>query len=255
MFEVLSSDSNNQQFNKDVHNFYALSFVAGRRDYESSFSSDELNIVQSSKNARFFWLGGTPLNAALVVTADFVSKFRARTKSEVTNVIVLTDGESCGNNHQHHRKTQVFDDKTGVTYFSKPYDTIWETNMCYDLIRDRNQGRVNIIGYFVSSPYDVKHMSRRYTGDYNITVKNGFHVVHKNQFMRADRFYLVANNKIKIDDEWDFEDEPFGAKREDVSEKEFLKDVKKSFSNHTASKRNARVVLSKFIEDVAAKIA
>lgn len=41
-----------------------------------------------------FGLGGTPLNEALLATADIVDAFRANTGAQIVNVAVLTDGEA-----------------------------------------------------------------------------------------------------------------------------------------------------------------
>lgn len=270
MYEMLSSETNSTEFKHDVANFYGVALWQARNDWnnpdERAFDYDKINL---SDDIRTFQLNGTPLNAALFITAEYVQQFRARHKSEVTNVVVLTDGESGSNLCDNWRSSQThyFDPKTGITYRSDRNNRNWETHFMYDLIRDRNQGRVNIIGYFIANPREALLTARQWTSDWNTKLKNGFTVLQKSKHFRADRFFIVSNKNIVVNDEWSFDDDNYTFDEESINPNDpttikkvvkdrsaIVKDLKKSFKEHMGSKRDSRVVVAKFIEDIAAKI-
>lgn len=271
MYEMLSSESNAAEFKRDIANFYGLAMWQGNVGYDpqAGVGFDAMKVVKN-ETINTMYLNGTPLNAALYITAEFVQRFRAKTQSEVTNVIVLTDGESGSNNCENwrHGRSHYFDPTTGVNYVSKPNERNWETHFMYDLIRDRNRGHVNIIGYFISSPRDALQTARQWSGDWAMKMNNGFCVVKKSKEFRADRFFIVSNANIVVQDEWNFDDEAYSfddevtpttpqpkGKKIVKDHSVLVKDVKKSFKDHMKSKRDTRVVVAKFIEDIAGKIA
>lgn len=271
MFEMLTSDTNATDFKRDVANFYALACWQSRDDWNASPSDRvfDYDKIQSSSTLHCFSLNGTPLNAALFVTSEFVKQFRERNQSEVTNVIVLTDGESGGNCYDNwrHENSHYFDPMTGVTYKSDNDNRNWETHFMYDLIRDRNRGHVNIIGYFISSPRDALVTARQWSGDWNVKLNNGFAVIKKSKKFRADRFFIVSNKNIVVNDEWSFDDDKYTFDEDSVVPNDptthkkvvkdrsvIVKDLKKSFKEHMGSKRDSRIVVAKFIEDIAGKI-
>lgn len=268
MYEMLSSESNAADFKRHVANFYAIAVHQSSDwhiDKSTVYPWMDHDKVTNSPDFNTFRLNGTPLNAALFITSEYVKHFREKHKTEVTNVIVLTDGESGDNrNLWGNSNYHIFDPKTGVTYRTGNYKNDSETHMCYDIIRDRNQGRVNIIGYYISDPHSAQSTARKWSGNWDAKLKGGFYVIHKTKTFRADRFFLVSNKNITVSDEWNFDtdgyaiagDEPYTgpAKKVVKDQKQITKDIKKSFADHSRSKRENRVILSKFIDDIAAKI-
>jgi hypothetical protein len=268
MFEMLSSESNATDFKRHVANFYAIAVHQSpgmwRDDADREYSWMSHDKVFRNSNFHAFHLCGTPLNAALFITSEYVKQFREKHKSEVTNVIVLTDGDSGRNrDFKYNGEFQVFDPKTGVTYRNKG-DREYETQMCYDIIRDRNQGRVNIIGYYISDARSVTNTAKKWSGNWDLKVKDGFAALPKTNKLRTDRFFLVSNKNIAVADEWDFDTDDYAVegdityggslKKVVKDKKDITKDLKKSFASHSRSKRENRVILSKFIDDIAAKI-
>jgi len=275
MFEMLSSESTASEFKQHVANFYAIAVYEGANYWDSDMQSKYNWLPRDSviRDGDFgsFHLNGTPLNAALFITSEYVKQFRAKHKSEVTNVIVLTDGESGSNrNLWWGNSYHIFDPKTGVTYRTA-HDRNFETHLGFDLIRDRNHGRVNIIGYYISDTRSVLNTARQWSGDWATKLKNGFAVINKTKTFRADRFFLVSNKNIVVNDEWDFDFDDYvvGGKEQEYdptapvppkkqkvikNEEAIVKEIKKSFASHSQSKRDNRVILSKFIDDIAAKI-
>lgn len=270
MYEMLSSDSNSAEFKRDIANFYALAMWQGNFGYNPSKEEGfDYNKIVRNETIDTMHLNGTPLNAALYITAEFVQQFRAKNRSEITNVIVLTDGESGSNNCDGWRSanSHYFDPTTGITYISERGNRNWETHFMYDLIRDRNRGHVNIIGYYIASSREAVNVAREWSGDYNAKLNNGFAIVKKSPKFRADRFFIVSSSNIVVQDEWSFDQDAYSFEEYDPAapkplgkkivkgHSDVVKDVKKSFKDHMKSKRDTRVVVAKFIEDIAGKIA
>ena len=270
MCEMLSSESSASEFKRDVANLYGLAMWQAHVNWspDEDVGYDYGRII-GGRDIDMYRLNGTPLNAALFITAEYVKQFRARYKSEVTNVIILTDGESGNNNHDfwHSEKSHYFDPTTGITYRSDG-DRNWETHFMYDLIRDRNQGRVNIVGYYISHPHDAIATARQWSRDHTIKMNNGFCVLRKTKHFRADRFFIVSSKKISIETSWDFDFDqyiiggedgaapmPVGKQKVVKDQSVVTKDLKKSFKDHMKSKRDNRIIVAKFIDEIAAKIA
>jgi hypothetical protein len=274
MCEMLSSETSASEFKRDVANFYGLATWQAYVNYDTTEDTGfDYGKITGGRKLDLYKLNGTPLNAALFITAEYVKQFRAKHQSEVTNVVVLTDGESGNNNHNcwGSHIQRYFDPTTGVTYKADT-ERNWETQFMYDLIRDRNQGRVNIVGYYISNPHDALSTARNWSRDYAIKMNNGFCVIHKSKHFRADRFFIVSSKKIAIESAWTFDYDdyvigdndydqttifpPYKKKQKVVKQQsDITKDLKKSFKDHMKSKRDNRIVVAKFIDEIAAKIA
>lgn len=67
----------------------------GMSNYRTGYASDALNVLAPGFRAPpALSLHGTPLNEALLASADLVERFRARTSAQIVNLAVLTDGEA-----------------------------------------------------------------------------------------------------------------------------------------------------------------
>jgi len=86
LLNILSSSMKNQTYRKFANDLLQVAeayqpYVQHRRNYKSSYIRNDMG------------LGGTPLNATIQVASNVVNDFRKRTRSEIVNVIFLTDGE------------------------------------------------------------------------------------------------------------------------------------------------------------------
>jgi len=86
LLNILSSSMKNATYRKFANDLLQVAeayqpYVSNRRNYKSSFICENMR------------LGGTPLNATIQVASNVVNDFRKRTRSEIVNVIFLTDGE------------------------------------------------------------------------------------------------------------------------------------------------------------------
>ena len=86
LLNILSSSMKNPTYRKFANDLLQVAeayapYLHHRRNYKSNYICDGMT------------LGGTPLNATIQVAANVVNDFRKRTRSEIVNVIFLTDGE------------------------------------------------------------------------------------------------------------------------------------------------------------------
>ena len=86
LLNILSSSMKNATYRKFANDLLQVAeayqpYVSNRRNYKSTFICENMR------------LGGTPLNATIQVASNVVNDFRKRTRSEIVNVIFLTDGE------------------------------------------------------------------------------------------------------------------------------------------------------------------
>jgi hypothetical protein len=90
LLNILSSSMKNATYRKFANDLLQVAeaympYLHYRRNYKSGYICAGMG------------LGGTPLNATIQVAAVVVNEFRKRTRSEVVNVIFLTDGEDSTN--------------------------------------------------------------------------------------------------------------------------------------------------------------
>lgn len=86
LLNILSSSMKNLTYRKFANDLLQVAeayapYLHHRRNFKSNYIRDSMG------------LGGTPLNATIQVAANVVNDFRKRTRSEIVNVIFLTDGE------------------------------------------------------------------------------------------------------------------------------------------------------------------
>jgi len=122
-------------------------------------------------------LGGTPLDDALTLMPDVIKKFRERTRVQVANLVVLTDGEShaCNAVVQYdgdtekretgvyvggYRKTTVIQDTVTKQQYTVKNRSV--TNTLIEMIGDRHS--VNTIGFFImdNRPREIRGQAARY---------------------------------------------------------------------------------------------
>lgn len=143
-------------------------------------------------------LGGTPLDDALTLMPDVIKKFRDRTRVQVANLVVLTDGEShtCNAVTQYdgedekratgvyvggYRKTTVIQDAVTKQQYTVKNRSL--TNTLIEMVGDRHS--VNTIGFFImdNRPREIRGQAARY-GVYDQDVVKS---------IRANKFLEVKN--------------------------------------------------------------
>ena len=214
-----------------------------------------------------FGLNGTPLNEALLFMTDYVGEFIKANQVEKMSFITLTDGEGGQLYSQTNRITNgaSYDNFTGKRIKIKSYmrdqvtkkdyelepNSAAQTAMLLDIIRDRYE--INSVAFFLMRPTyrDTLSFIKNNFGDaMNSNLANSLldkisTDMRKNKYCilknvpGRDEFYLL-NAKSKIEDE--------DLKVDDtMNSGQLSRALGKVFN----TKKNSRVVLSRFVEMVA----
>jgi len=205
-------------------------------------------------------MGGTPLNDALMIAPKIVNDFKARNKLEITNVIVLTDGESnpsvgiknetTPRVHGQNRKYFYVDPATRKTYDwnSHGYGSWGNTSTLLRIIKD-NTG-CNLVGFYLFDGSFKKLDSMFNVSNYNpeafLTARkywsdNKFYPVRSAGY---DEYYIIdaralddTENKLNIDNTGD--------------KKMTTKRMVSAFTKFAQKKTVNRVLLRQFSERIA----
>jgi hypothetical protein len=201
-------------------------------------------------------LGGTPLDDALLLMPDVIKKFRERTRVQVANLVVLTDGDSQTTNaivqyegqdsvssagvYAGYSKTTVIQDSVTKQPYTVQNRSI--TNTLIEMIADRCG--VNTIGFFImdNKTREIRHAASRYgIYDQNIT-----------KTIRAKKFLEVKNAGYQsfflIPGGDDMLTSDSGLVVDDGASKAKLKTA---FMKNSKSKTANRVLLSRLMEIAA----
>ena len=206
-------------------------------------------------------LGGTPLNDALMIAPKVINDFKARNKLEITNVIVLTDGESNPSGgiknettprvHGQNRRYFYVDPATRKTYDWNPYG--WglsdnNTNILLRIIKDNTN--CNLVGFYL---YDGSF--KRLDAMFNLSNYNSEAFVKARKLWNENKFYPVRSagydeyyiidsnalrnitNRLAIDNSGD--------------KKMTTKKMVSAFTKFAQKKTTNRVLLRQFSERIA----
>jgi|LakMenEpi05May12_1017382.scaffolds.fasta_scaffold00024_18 hypothetical protein len=214
-------------------------------------------------------LAGTPLNEALVLANYIIPEFKTAYRLDVVNTIFLTDGEandtdmlvvidekngeqrSYGrmisseyNASKHKGYNLIITDKeTGKVGYAKPREHM--TTALLRLLKERTG--TNLVGYYISS-YTSRNGIKGFLGTAGQPTENVDSIY---TFMRKNKFYdlkdagydkyFLVNNKDLIVENSELSVEKDSSK----------KDIMKAFITNQKKKLINRVLLNKFIAEIA----
>ena len=233
-------------------------------------------------------LGGTPLNDSLLTMHTYLPEFKSKNNVQIVNLIYLTDGDSAGGEYVWDRRTHTRKDYTGNTY--EKYEEIrnlergyrWNrnnrtktiirdtkskkeytldaygagrysrnemTNTLVEILRDAHG--VNVVNFYIIpklSRYDivdfVSEKSENKTADieklHSCWRKEG-HIIGEN-YGGWTELYLIRGGK-SLDVKETNLDVNTGAKKGEI---------KRAFAKMNKNKLKNRLLLSKFVDMVAA---
>lgn len=250
-FELLSNSMTTSQYNfaqKKLLQYGAI--FTSRHTYRMSDIPDgwEMN--------------STPLNEAIVFANHYIPKFKEMYKLDIINTIFLTDGEGnhtdnivtpegnknansyYGIGYRQPANIVVTDPKTRISGYAKPHQPI--SAALLDLLR-KNTG-TNLVGYYIMPKISRGYVHRVLETSGLTFIEDTNNVVSK---MRKDKFYslstyaydkyfLVSSDDLIIDDEEMI-----------VTSDTSKKDLMKAFIKNRKSKLMNRILLNKFIEEIA----
>lgn len=204
------------EFNNSIKN---LLFVAeGFGNYRRSWSKGTYTSAYVPRNME---LGGTPLNEAIMVLSHVALKFKARTKVEILNTIILTDGDaSYGLNYVQNndyvnisaRSKIIIDHKE--TRSQVVMSGVSRYNMTIPLIElYKKMTGSRIVGYYLMSGRNYKYqieskvLAHSETGDIDY---GQFERQYSDEFSKYkfyglkakgyDVYYMIPGSELEIHD-------------------------------------------------------
>ena len=253
LLNLLSSKMNTQEYMKMASYLHEMQFTGGRRSN---------NIVIPEK----LWLGGTPLNAAIISAFTLIPEFKKDNNLQIVNALFLTDGESqtLGGRysmvdpktkavHTHHdempsakRRSILRDPVTKATAEVKSAygygaTSVEQTNVLLKLLKQR--ANCNLIGFFVGSIREVRSAFSLYIdGERNQDAardefkKNDTYVITNSGY---DEYYFLRADKLDTDDD--------GFEVTATTTRSLVT----AFSKYTGNKVTSRIILNRFIKLIA----
>jgi len=251
LMNILSSSMKNQTYRKFANDLLNVAdaykpYTSYRRNYKSSYIKEGMG------------LGGTPLNATIQVASNVVNDFRKRTRSEIVNVIFLTDGEdsstmwtSSGDNRStrigpsDYRSVSYIEDKDSAKNYRVSDKGVTPTLL--QILKDRTG--CNLIGFYIlpkSRRYFQNAMSR-----FNmIMTDDGYKQFRNEKFFSVNgygysEYFLIPGGEDLSTDDDSLSDILGEAK--DVSARK----LKGAFMKMNQNRLTNRVLLSKVIKEIA----
>jgi len=251
VYELLSSDMNFSQYTNAQKRILQIASIYGRGYYRAEVPDG-------------FNLAGTPLNEAIVFANYYIPKFKEAYRLDIVNTIILTDGEANdtenvtldneghyrsinsqnGLGYRQHSNTTVNDKQTGNSGFAKPGQPL--TAALLDLLK-KNTG-TNLIGYYILNSSSRSRINGFLTSSGLITTEDSNNIstkLKKDKFYAIDsyvydKYFLVKSDDLEIKDE-----------QLNVTSDSSRRELMKAFLQSQQSKIVNRVLLNKFIAEIA----
>jgi len=244
----------------ELHTAYInMTAIAGAYDrtYSNYYSRSSYRTLPSKLS-----LGGTPLNASLLAINTFIPEFKAKNGVQIVNLIYLTDGESAGGHSVWKRRddqdTERFGGKNHVllrdTVTKKEYEISESyyikfsrgsvTNALVAALRDKHS--CNVVNFYIIDRFKQYDASEFSTADIPPQVilskfrKEG-HIIAENYGGWSELYLIKGGRDLGVE-------ESVLTVKEDAKRGE----IKRAFSKFNKGKLKNRLVLSKFVDMVAA---
>ena len=290
LLNFVSSRMNAKEYEKGMINLFMLSekfdytYYSRRRMYNMDSEAfakyqeqnDYLNALPHEPSG--YSLASTPLNDCIMASMPMVNAFRKRYAIDKMNTIFLTDGSSDGNDRYVTFNPTV--DEKELRYMTKQPGGYYITNTNYEsnlVLRDtktkkeyttsyrqmtdslldalRERTGTKVLGFYISSGkkidrYTLEKYFPVYSYDKTEKVfdrkkvmaeyrKNKCLVVKHNS--AYDEFYLLAGGNLQVSD----------GQMATPSENAKKSEIKRLFTSTLKENKDSRVVLNKFISQVA----
>ena len=254
------------------NSFKLLNLLSSRMS-ASEFTYAASALVWLSKNIRqnghpdIMWMGGTPLNEAMISAMEIIPHFQKKYKLQVVNTIFLTDGEGDFlygkwdmnsvqpqvksyryNNHFPYKK-EVIVIRDPVTHNQEEITNISDRNRVTSsfvkLLKQRT--KCNVVGFYILSPSEFKSFARNHYQSMGVNTeelrvkfnKDNCAVITNAGF---DEYYLLRSKKTSPDD---------GEPEIKVKENATVRGLVSAFTKYTGKRNTNRVVLNRFINMIA----
>ena len=251
LLNILSSSMKNQTYRKFANDL--LNVAEAYEPYSHHRRHNKASYIKEGMG-----LGGTPLNATIQVASNVVNDFRKRTRSEIVNVIFLTDGEdsstlwtSSGDQRgtrigpSDFRSVSYIEDKDSAKTYRVSDKGVTPTLL--QILKDRTG--CNLIGFYIlpkSKRYFQNAMSR-----FNMIMTDDGYKKFRNEkyfsvngYGYSEYFLIPGGNDLSTDD--DSLSDILGESK-DVSARK----LKGAFLKMNQNRLTNRVLLSRVIKEIA----
>jgi hypothetical protein len=251
LMNILSSSMKNQTYRKFANDLLNVAdaykpYLHYRRNNKASYIIDGMG------------LGGTPLNATIQVASNVVNDFRKRTRSEIVNVIFLTDGEDSSTlwtTSSDNRGTRIGpSDFRSVSYIedkdsAKTYRVSDKgvTPTLLQILKDRTG--CNLIGFYIL-PKSKRYFQNAMTRFNMIMTDDGYKQFRNEKFFSVNGYGYSEYFLIPGGDDLSTEDDSLSdilGEGKDVSARK----LKGAFLKMNQNRLTNRVLLSKVIKEIA----
>jgi hypothetical protein len=262
-FKLMNFFSSNTTISDEMSMMHTLWMYAASMNY--SARSEMGSTYMPPRN---LYLGGTPLNDAIIAMMELVPKFKKETGVQKVNTIFLTDGASNRlpgvydynfdkeeNTHTevishlrdyHKSKIILTDPVMNKTYEIK--------NMTNDLLRilKNRVPEMNVVGFFIAGTGRGGKVNKRtlyylLPKDSQWMIMEKIKFLNKNNYLALDQlgydeyYVLPGGNSLKVENET-LDDELIGASKAKL---------KTAFGKMSKGKVSSRQLLNKFVKMVA----
>jgi len=213
-------------------------------------------------------LGGTPLNGAIINAMNFIPKYRNKNGIQNLNVVFITDGasndngnsridysEEAGDNYDKHRsyprgnvKTVYHDPITKKSYARSDFRGSGQVTTATLLTMLKDRTKCNVIGFFLAN-----------TSGNNRVGKRDLQYMFPNQEINALR-KVLKKEKVLVCESMGYDEYYFvpGGKNLAIEDEELNVNgdmtrgkMAKGFASYMRGKTVNRVLLNKFVEQIA----
>ena len=251
LLNILSSSMKNPTYRKFANDLLQVAeayqpYVNHRRNYKSSYICDGMG------------LGGTPLNATIQIASNVVNDFRKRTRSEIVNVIFLTDGEDSSTlwtdnelgrsvriGPSDFRSVSYIEDKDSAKTYRVSDKGVTPTLL--QILKDRTG--CNLIGFYIL-PKSKRYFQNAMARFNMIMTDDGYKQFRNEKFFSVNGYGYSEYFLIPGGDDLSTDDDSLSdilGEAKDVSARK----LKGAFLKMNQNRLTNRVLLSKVIKEIA----
>ena len=255
LIELFTEKMRNNQFSEMGQ--WLLNFADGCNQKNWKFRK----LGNDSWYSNCIHLNGTPLNSALIYARKLIVDFKKQTNAQIVNCVVMTDGESTVshyrtdvgyNNLTYHYKYKLvardIQTKEEIVIQKKSTDD-YETNTNVFVEFLKNRCSVNVICYRIENSnsrikrtINLAYPNQSETSDINYRKMRKQKYFHMKGYLKFDDYFLIqGGEEIQTEDSL-LGDEVYETKNS----------LAKAFIKVNIRRGVSRVLLSKFIEKIAA---
>ena len=251
LLNILSSSMKNQTYRKFANDL--LNVAEAYEPYSHHRRHNKSSYIKNGMG-----LGGTPLNATIQVASNVVNDFRKRTRSEIVNVIFLTDGEdstTLWTTSADHRGTRIGpSDYRSVSYIededsAKTYRVSDKgvTPTLLQILKDRTG--CNLIGFYIL-PKSKRYFQNAMARFNMIMTDDGYKKFRNEKYFSVNGYGYSEYFLIPGGEDLSTEDDSLSdilGESKDVSARK----LKGAFLKMNQNRLTNRVLLSKVIKEIA----